>query len=187
MLASTRLEWVQCDAAIVNIGSVTVGIYHSLLAADCSYVVQHSDAVVLFVEDPEQLEKILSVRAEMPGLRRIVIFDGPGDESRGAIAWSDFMALGESVADSELERRNRTIEPDDLASLGIENGTFVKLSTRRNTITVKALSSTRTSKGSVFMPFSYREAAANLLTTDELDPDGKIPSFKYAALKVEQA
>ena len=67
------------------------------------------------------------------------------------------------------------IHPDDLAALGIEDGSFVKLTTRRNSIRVKALASKRTSKGSVFIPFSYREAAANLLTTDELDPFGKIP------------
>ena len=79
------------------------------------------------------------------------------------------------------------IHPEDLATLGIEGGSFVRLTTRRNSIRVKVLSSTRTSKGSVFIPFSYREAAANLLTTDELDPDGKIPSFKYAAVRVEPA
>ncbi len=79
------------------------------------------------------------------------------------------------------------IHPDDLASLGIENGGMVRLSTRRSSIRVKAKSSTNTSKGSVFMPFHYREAAANLLTTDTLDPFGKIPSFKFAALKVEKA
>jgi len=77
------------------------------------------------------------------------------------------------------------IHPEDLAALGLESGAFVKLTTRRHSIRVKALGSTRTSKGSVFIPFGYREAAANLLTTDELDPFGKIPSFKYAAVRVE--
>jgi formate dehydrogenase major subunit len=79
------------------------------------------------------------------------------------------------------------IHPDDLAALGVEDGGLVRLTTRRNTLCVKALSSTRTSKGSVFLPFGFREAAGNLLTTDDLDPFGKIPSFKYAAVRVEPA
>ena len=78
------------------------------------------------------------------------------------------------------------MHPDDLAALGVADGGMVKLSTRRNTIRVKAISSRRTSKGSVFLPFHYREASANLLTSDELDPFGKIPPFKYSALKVEK-
>ena len=123
VVGSTRLEWVQCDSAIVNIGAVTVGIYHSLLAADCSYVIQHSETALLFVEDEVQLKKILAVRDEMPALRRIVLLDGPGDESLGVIAWSDFIALGSSVAESDLERRNRSIAPDDLASLVYTSGT----------------------------------------------------------------
>jgi len=123
VVGSTRLEWVQCDSAIVNIGAVTVGIYHSLLSADCSYIIQHSETTLLFVEDEVQLKKILAVRDEMPALGRIVLFDGPGDESLGVIAWSDFIALGSSVAESDLERRNRSIAPDDLASLVYTSGT----------------------------------------------------------------
>jgi len=77
------------------------------------------------------------------------------------------------------------IHPEDLARLGIADGDLVRLTTRRNSITIKAVASTKTSKGSVFLPFGFREAAGNLLTTDQLDPDGKIPSFKYAAVRVE--
>ncbi len=77
------------------------------------------------------------------------------------------------------------IHPDDLAALGIEPNAFVKLTTRRGSVRVRALASRRTSQGSVFMSFAFREAAANLLTTDVLDPVGKIPSFKYAAVRVE--
>jgi formate dehydrogenase major subunit len=79
------------------------------------------------------------------------------------------------------------IHPDDLAALGLADGDYVRLTTRRGSISLKAVASTRTSKGSVFMPFGFREAAGNLLTTDELDPFGKIPSFKYAAVRVEPA
>ena len=68
------------------------------------------------------------------------------------------------------------------------DGQMLRLSTRRGTrVTVKCHANPRTSKGSIFLPFHYREAAANLLTHDDLDPYGKIPSFKFCALKVELA
>ena len=41
--------------------------------------------------------------------------------------------------------------------------------------------------GAIFIPFHFREASANLLTLDALDPDGKIPGFKFCAVRVEAA
>ena len=79
------------------------------------------------------------------------------------------------------------IHPEDLERLGIESGGFVRLSTRRNSIRIKAVSSRKTAKGTVFLPWGFREACGNLLTTDVLDPVGKIPSFKFAAVRVEPA
>ena len=79
------------------------------------------------------------------------------------------------------------IHPDDLARLGIAPEGFVRLTTRRGSVRVKAVASTDTAKGTVFIPFGYREAAGNLLTSDEVDPYGKIPAFKWSALKVEPA
>ena len=52
---------------------------------------------------------------------------------------------------------------------------------------VRANAGRKTSKGSVFIPFHFREASANLLTNDVLDPAGKIPEFKFCAVKLEAA
>jgi len=79
------------------------------------------------------------------------------------------------------------MNPEDLAALGIDSEQFVRLSTRRASIRVKVRASTKTSPGTVFLPFGFREACGNLLTTDALDPIGKIPSFKFAAVRVESA
>ena len=64
---------------------------------------------------------------------------------------------------------------------------MVRLTTRRGSVRTKVRASYKTSVGGVFIPFHFREAAANLLTNDVLDPAGKIPEFKYAAVKVESA
>ncbi len=78
------------------------------------------------------------------------------------------------------------MHPDDLQMLGVRDGEFVRLRSRRGEIVLKARASGRMSRGSVFIPFHFKEAAANLLTIDELDPYGKIPEFKFCAVRIER-
>jgi formate dehydrogenase major subunit len=79
------------------------------------------------------------------------------------------------------------IHPEDLARLGIAEGDLVAVSSRRGRIELPARRSTKVSPGSVFVAFHFREAAANVLTIDAVDPFGKIPSFKFCAVKLEKA
>lgn len=76
--------------------------------------------------------------------------------------------------------------PDDLTSRGIGDGETVTVSSRRGSIRIEARASSRILPGNVFIPFHFREAAANALTNDVLDPVGKIPEFKFCAVKVER-
>ena len=79
------------------------------------------------------------------------------------------------------------MNPDDLAAAGIQVGAYVTVSSRRGSITLRAHASRRIAPGTIFIPFHFREAAANALTNDALDPFGKIPEFKYCAVRVEKA
>jgi formate dehydrogenase major subunit len=74
--------------------------------------------------------------------------------------------------------------PDDLVALGCAVGGFVVLETRRGKVTARARADAGLARGTLFMPFCYAEAAANLLTNPALDPFGKIPEFKYCAAKL---
>jgi len=67
----------------------------------------------------------------------------------------------------------------------VEAGEKIRLSTRRGELIAFAREEAGMSPGEVFMPFCYHEAAANLLTNEALDPVGKIPEFKYCAVKLE--
>jgi formate dehydrogenase major subunit len=78
------------------------------------------------------------------------------------------------------------VNPGDAAEMGIGEGDFVRVSSRRGAIDVRARLSHRDTPGTCFMPFHFREAAANLLTIDEIDPVGKIPEFKFCAVRVER-
>jgi formate dehydrogenase major subunit len=77
-----------------------------------------------------------------------------------------------------------SINPDDLATLGVDPGGPITVASRRGTITLSARADEGTPRGAVFIPFCYYEAAANLLTNPVLDPFGKIPEFKYCAVRV---
>jgi formate dehydrogenase major subunit len=78
------------------------------------------------------------------------------------------------------------MNPDDARAMGVTDGDFVRVSSRRGTIETRARLSHRDTPGTCFMPFHFREAAANLLTIDEIDPMGKIPEFKFCAVRIEK-
>ena len=72
----------------------------------------------------------------------------------------------------------------DLQRLGLQPGDAITVASRRGSVTLHARRDDGTPTGAVFIPFAYAEAAANLLTNPALDPFGKIPEFKYCAVKV---
>ncbi|MGQ9569320.1 MAG: formate dehydrogenase subunit alpha [Thermodesulfovibrionales bacterium] len=77
------------------------------------------------------------------------------------------------------------IHPDDAKQLGINDGKIIRVSSRRGAINIKAMISDRPKSGMVFIPFHFREAAANVLTGTALDPISKIPELKVCAVKLE--
>jgi long-chain acyl-CoA synthetase len=74
ILARTTLEWVLFDYALGTVGAIGAGIYPSLPPKDCAYVLDHSDAVAVLVEDDEQKAKIEAERAQLPKLRHVLTF-----------------------------------------------------------------------------------------------------------------
>ncbi len=77
-----------------------------------------------------------------------------------------------------------SLHPDDLKMLGIVAAGVVTVASRRGSVTLFARADEGTPRGAVFIPFCFYEAAANLLTNAALDPFGKIPEFKYCAVRV---
>jgi formate dehydrogenase major subunit len=75
------------------------------------------------------------------------------------------------------------LSPRDLRRLGIAAGDFVTLETRRGAVRIRARADRDVPENMVFVPFCYAEAAANLLTNPALDPFGKIPEFKFCAVR----
>ncbi len=92
---------------------------------------------------------------------------------------------------SGLDAREPTaiveIHPADAAALGVVEGDLVRLTSRRNSMVTACRISERVARGQVFVPFHFREAAANLLTNPVLDPYAKMAELKVCAVRIEPA
>jgi len=91
--SGNRPQWLMADAAILSARARPVPVYLTLSAEQAAYVLGHSESSVAFVEDEKVLAKLLSVRGELPALRRIVVFSGPGVASADGLVIPWGMAL----------------------------------------------------------------------------------------------
>lgn len=89
------------------------------------------------------------------------------------------------VLDREEPECYMEVNPADAERLGISHRSMVRVSSRRGSINVRIYMTNRTPEGIVFIPFHFKEAAANILTNPAVDPDAKIPELKVCAVKVE--
>src|SRR5438552_4138695 len=78
VLSNTNREWIYADMGILGAGGVSNGIYPTDAPLQVEYLCADSATVYLFVEDDEQLDKALEVRAHLPKLRKIIVFDMEG-------------------------------------------------------------------------------------------------------------
>jgi formate dehydrogenase major subunit len=95
------------------------------------------------------------------------------------------MTRRSSVLDAVEPEANCSMHPATLRQMGVEPGGMIRLTTRRGTITIMVRADRAIALDNVFLPFAYVEASANLLTNAALDPFGKIPEFKYSAVRVD--
>ena len=97
------------------------------------------------------------------------------------------MTRRSKVLDAVEPEANCSLHPKTLRKMGVEAGDMIRLTTRRGTVALMARADRAVSEDMVFLPFAFVEAAANILTNSALDPYGKIPEFKFCAVKVEAA
>ncbi len=126
--AENRPEWVEADLGIQGIRAVAVGVYPTSPAAECEYLLGHSETVVLFAEDEEQVDKALAVRGSLPRLRHIVVFDARGvreiDDDPMLLRYDELLALGrEHGGLASWRERVAEVGPEDVAIIVYTSGT----------------------------------------------------------------
>lgn len=128
ILSEDNKEWLYCDMGIVGAGGISNGIYTTDSAEQLAYLINDSASVFLFVENDEQLDKYLSVRDQVPTLKKVIVYDRKGlrNFSDPMIMFLDeLIALGESVTDAE-QRFAASIaasQPDEIRMLIYTSGT----------------------------------------------------------------
>jgi long-chain acyl-CoA synthetase len=123
VLGQNRPEWLYCHLGTMAAGGATCGIYPTSSPEQVAYLLRHSEARVLFLEDEEQVEKALPVLGDT-AVERVVVWDPKGlwgfDDAR--IELLDAF-LGEDDADGRVEERVASVEPDDIAMVIYTSGT----------------------------------------------------------------
>jgi len=124
ILSSNRPEWTIFDVAAMAAGAVPAGIYATNSPAECRYIIGHSEAPVVVVENREQWEKIAEIKDEIPTLRHVVTMQGtdPIDDPM-VLTWDAFMAAGADVDDAVLQGRMDALDGQGLATLIYTSGT----------------------------------------------------------------
>ncbi|MBT1516157.1 AMP-dependent synthetase/ligase [Bradyrhizobium sp. SRL28] len=129
IIANAVPEWVYADMGILCAGGVSSGIYPTDSSVQVEYLINDSSTKVIFAEDEEQLDKVLSCRSRCPTLQKIVVFDMEGLSGFTdpmVLSLAEFMALGrnheqgnEALWDEMVGSRNA----NDLAILVYTSGT----------------------------------------------------------------
>ena len=120
ILANTRPEWTYFDFAALTAGATVVPIYQTNSPEECHYVLEHSDAKAVIVEDDEQLEKIRKVRGRCPALEHVIRMTGSSDD---AISRQELVERGSARDSADWEERWRSVTPDDICTLIYTSGT----------------------------------------------------------------
>ena len=129
ILANTTPEWVYADMGVLCAGGVSSGIYPTDSGKQVEYLINDSRTTVVFVEDDEQLDKVLECRERCPTLRQIVIFDMEGLRDFAdpmVVSLGDFLAQGRAHMGGREALWNDMInarKPGDLAILVYTSGT----------------------------------------------------------------
>ncbi len=127
ILSETRPEWVMCDMGIICSGCVTAPIYQSNTEEQVFYIADQSDSVLAFVEDQEQLDKMLAIWDRLPNIKKIVVFDryDPTDLPN-VFSFEQFLQLGRKYGEkhpNKFEELITSSQPDDLISFTYTSGT----------------------------------------------------------------
>jgi len=127
ILSNNRPEWIITDMGIMTAGAVSVPLYPTLQSDQIHYILEQSESRVVFLEDRDQLEKVLSILPELPKLQCIVIFDPIGaDLAEKVFSLSEIIDRGGKSYDQNKEnvmQRAHDVGLEDLASIVYTSGT----------------------------------------------------------------
>lgn len=126
IVGGTRPEWCISDFGTLLAGGVSVGAYTTLAPAQLAYIFDHADARIAIVEGANEVEKMIEMRAALPKLERVLVWDTKGSEE--AIRTHDWLvpfdeAIKTTIDRARIDERVGSIKPEDIAILIYTSGT----------------------------------------------------------------
>ena len=126
ILSENCLEWAIVDFACLCAGILDVPIYSTLTAPQVAYILENSQAQLVFVSDAEQAEKALDACGQIGRDLRVVVFDPADPPHESVLVWRDFLEHGRNAAaDGDQRFRAKALEarPEDAATILYTSGT----------------------------------------------------------------
>lgn len=129
ILGDSDPQWIWAEIAAQSAGAAVVGIYSDSLPAEVKYIAAHSDSKILIVQDQEQVDKILSLKAELPLVKKVIFWDPKGMRNYDdpiTMSFEQVLQLGEkyekerpSLFDEMVEK----LKGEDIALILYTSGT----------------------------------------------------------------
>jgi long-chain acyl-CoA synthetase len=129
LLSGTREEYNVADLGVTHAGGITVTLYQTLAPAQVAYIVDHSEAVLAFAESAAQAEKFLRLRAQIPRVRRLILFEGAEafPHEPWVLGFAALLARGAALlrnaGAAAFDARWRAVSADQLVTLIYTSGT----------------------------------------------------------------
>ncbi|MEW6725428.1 MAG: long-chain fatty acid--CoA ligase [Bacillota bacterium] len=174
VIGDNRPEWIYAELAAQSLGGVGVGVYQDSLPNEIAYVIDHSDARLIVVEDQEQVDKMLEIRDSMPKVERVVYYDPKGlrnYQDELLLSFTAVQELGREFGrshDGYFEREVEKGRGQDVAVIAYTSGT------------------TGQAKGAMLTHANLLGMAKNLAEVDPLDASDEFLSFLPLAWVGEQ-
>jgi long-chain acyl-CoA synthetase len=126
VLAATSYRWMLADLAIQSAAGECVAIYQSNLPHECEYIINDCGAVMVFVENEDQLKKLVEEKAKLTRIRKVIVMDDVAQAGDWTIKFSDVVRMGEEKLielEGQLKERTARVTPDDVLTIIYTSGT----------------------------------------------------------------
>ncbi len=122
--SENRPEWVFADLAVLSAGAADVTIYPTNSAPEAAFIINDSDTKICFCSGKGQVEKLLSVKAELPALEKIIVFNKGEYGSDMVVTLDEVIEAGlKEDRGEEIDRRIRSIDPEEVMTIMYTSGT----------------------------------------------------------------